>query len=83
MIDCSEAVRRMWNYLEHELASVPASELELHLEMCRRCCGELEFSRRLRDMVAVKESATGMPPDVRSRIELLLDETERQPERMA
>ena len=83
MIDCREAVRRMWDYLEQELASAPTSELEGHLETCRRCCGELEFSRRLRDMVAVKEQGTGMPPDVRSRVELLLGEADRLPERMA
>jgi mycothiol system anti-sigma-R factor len=83
MIDCREAVRRMWTYLEHELGSASTDELERHLENCRRCCGELEFSRRMRDMVAAKEGATGMPPDVRTRIKMLLDQPDGQPERMA
>jgi mycothiol system anti-sigma-R factor len=72
MIDCREAVRRMWAYLEHELAAQPVSELEAHLETCQRCCGELEFSRHLREMVAEKEGAPAMPPELRSRIEILL-----------
>jgi anti-sigma factor (TIGR02949 family) len=72
MIDCREAVRRMWAYLDHELAATPVSEFEAHLETCQRCCGELEFSRHLREMVADDERAPAMPPDLRSRIETLL-----------
>lgn len=73
MIDCREAVSRMWAYLEHELAAAPVSEFEAHLETCQRCCGELEFNRHLREAVAVKDRATPVPPTLRSRIERLLD----------
>lgn len=72
MIDCREAVSRMWAYLAHELAVKPVSEFEDHLETCRRCCGELEFSRELRETVAAKEGTTPVPPQLRSRIETLL-----------
>ena len=72
MIDCREAVSRMWTYLEHELAAKPVAEFEAHLETCQRCCGELEFSRHLREVVAEGEGAAPMPPELRSRIEILL-----------
>lgn len=72
MIDCREAVRRMWAYIEHELAANPVAELETHLDTCQRCCGELEFSRHLREMVAEQEDTAPMPPELRSRIEALL-----------
>lgn len=72
MIDCTEAVRRMWAYLEHELDAKPVAEFEVHLETCQRCCGELEFSRNLREVVAEGEGATPVPPELRSRIEILL-----------
>jgi mycothiol system anti-sigma-R factor len=72
MIDCREAVRRMWAYLAQDLAATPVAELEAHLETCQRCCGELEFSRHLCELVAEGEGATPVPPDVRSRIEGLL-----------
>lgn len=72
MIDCREAVRRMWAYLEHELSAKPVSEFEAHLETCQRCCGELEFNRHLREMVAEKEGAPPVPPELRTRIEILL-----------
>jgi anti-sigma factor (TIGR02949 family) len=72
MIDCTEAIRRMWVYLEHELDAKPVAEFEVHLETCQRCCGELEFSRHLREVVAEGEGATPVPPELRSRIEILL-----------
>lgn len=79
MIDCREAVRRMWAYLDHELDAKPVSEFEDHLETCRRCCGELEFSRHVRGMVAEVERTPAMPPEVRARIETLLAGGEVQP----
>ena len=71
MIDCPEAVRRMWAYLGEALDPVPASELEVHLGVCKRCCGELEFSRELRGLVASTNSPL-LPADLRSRVEHLL-----------
>jgi anti-sigma factor (TIGR02949 family) len=79
MIDCREAVRQMWAYLDHELAAKPVSEFEAHLETCQRCCGELEFSRHLREMVADDRRAVAMPPALRSRIEILLAGGDDQP----
>lgn len=72
MIDCQESVRRMWAYLDEVLEPHSAQELDEHLDACRRCCGELEFSRHLRSMVAEKESAVAVSPELRSRIESLI-----------
>ncbi|HET6379941.1 MAG TPA: zf-HC2 domain-containing protein [candidate division Zixibacteria bacterium] len=72
MIDCREAVRRMWSYLEHALTADTEAELEAHLDTCVRCCGELEFSRHLRELVATSEGVPAMPPEVRARIERIL-----------
>jgi len=72
MIDCREAVRRMWTYLDQALESKPTDELESHLATCQRCCGELEFSRHVRQMVAEGDGTTALPPDLRVRIEGLI-----------
>ena len=72
MIDCREAVRRMWAYLDHALERGPVEEFETHLEACQRCCGELEFSRHLKAMAATSGSKT-LPDPLRRRIELLLE----------
>ena len=72
MIDCPEAVRRMWAYLDHALERGPVEEFETHLEACQRCCGELEFSRHLKEKVAATGSEA-LPDPVRRQIELLLE----------
>jgi len=72
MIDCTEAVRRMWAYLDHALERGPAEEFETHLDACQRCCGELEFSRHLKGMAASTGSET-LPDPLRRRIDLLLE----------
>jgi mycothiol system anti-sigma-R factor len=72
MIDCREAVHRMWAYLDHALERGPVEEFETHLEACQRCCGELEFARHLKGMVAAAGPET-MPDPLRRRIELLLE----------
>jgi anti-sigma factor (TIGR02949 family) len=72
MIDCREAVGRMWSYLERALAPEQLDELETHLDTCLRCCGELEFSRHLRARVASSEQIPAMPAEVRTRVEQIL-----------
>jgi anti-sigma factor (TIGR02949 family) len=71
MIDCREAVRRMWPFLDHSLELHPTEELETHLEACKRCCGELEFSREVRGLIATTGNSA-MPDELRARIERLL-----------
>ena len=80
MIDCREAVRRMWAYLDHSLGDRPVEEFEAHLETCRRCCGELEFSRHVRELVVETDAAPAMPPALRTRVELLLADAETSTE---
>ncbi len=72
MIDCTEAVRRMWGYLDHALERGQSEELEIHLDVCQRCCGELEFSRHLKEVAASTGSET-LPDPLRRRIDLLLE----------
>jgi mycothiol system anti-sigma-R factor len=76
MIDCREAVRRMWIYLDNSLGDQPLVEFEAHLETCQRCCGELEFNRHLREMVADADTTAAMPPELRSRVDLLLADSD-------
>lgn len=73
MIDCREAVRRMWTYLSRSLEEVDTRELEEHLQVCQRCCGELEFSRELRTRVSTVETER-MPDEARVRVEQILSQ---------
>jgi mycothiol system anti-sigma-R factor len=62
----------MWTYLDQALERTSTDELEEHLETCQRCCGELEFSRHVRQIVASGDGAVVLPPDLRTRIEELM-----------
>ncbi len=75
MIDCREAVTRMWSYLSKGLETHDADALEEHLGVCQRCCGELEFSRQLREKVA-ETGVRPIPPAVRGRLDALLTDAD-------
>ncbi len=47
-IDCEEALRRLAEYLDHELGDLSQAEVEQHLEICRSCYSRAEFERALR-----------------------------------
>ncbi len=76
MLDCRTAVARMWAYLSQGLDDQESDSLEEHLGVCQRCCGELEFSRQLRQRIAAA-GARDMPPAVRARLGGLLIDPDR------
>lgn len=71
MIECKEAVRRLWEYVDRNLERRREEELEQHLGLCRHCCGELEFARQIRERLAESEPAA-LPPESRARLQQLL-----------
>lgn len=73
MISCSEAVERLWDYLENEVAEVDRAAVEEHLAFCRRCCGEVEFAEELRAVLA-SAGEIEVPPAVERRLTSTLDE---------
>ena len=77
MISCSEAVERLWDYLENEVAAVDRAAIEGHLAFCRRCCGEVEFAEELRSVLA-SAAEIEMPPAVERRLTSTLDELDDQ-----
>ena len=77
MISCSEAVSQLWNYLENDLETDDRARIQAHLTLCRRCCGEVEFTEALRDLL----SSTGgpiLPDDVERQFVGFLDALEKE-----
>ncbi len=72
MIDCREAVRRMWAYLDHELDAKPVTEFEAHLQTCQRCCGELEFAKQVRESLRTPAAGVEVSPETHERVESFL-----------
>lgn len=75
MIDCAEAVRQLWDYLENQLPTDERDRVDEHLAFCRRCCGEVEFAEELR---GVMKGASGphLPPDAAARLTKYVEELE-------
>lgn len=67
MITCHDAVKQLWEYLDHTVDEVDRARVEEHLSRCRRCCAEMEFAEELRRVLA-QGSAVELPPDVRTRL---------------
>ena len=73
MISCSEAVRRLWEYLDGALDVADRALVEEHLGLCRRCCGEMEFAEELRRFL-VRSVDVDLPADVMLRLNQTLEE---------
>jgi mycothiol system anti-sigma-R factor len=73
VITCSEAVEQLWAFLDDELHDHEEQAVEAHLAFCRRCCGEMEFAKHLRQLLA-RRSSTDLPADVRARLDGFVDE---------
>jgi mycothiol system anti-sigma-R factor len=72
-IPCSEAVRKLWDYLDHAIAPEDQEKVEHHLSFCRRCCGELEFAKEIRRFL-VSGASEEIPADVKQRLERFVEE---------
>ncbi len=72
MINCREAVSRLWAYLDRNLGGMQEQELEEHLGLCRHCCGELEFAKQMRDLLKKPGESTEIPPEAQRKLETFL-----------
>ena len=73
MISCEEAVGRLWDYVERRLEPEDRQQIEDHISVCRRCCGEADFAGELRGFLDTHASAR-LPADARMRLETFLGE---------
>lgn len=73
MISCSEAVEKLWAYLDATVGQSDREAVEEHLARCLRCCGELEFAVELRRFLA-SSGHEDVPPEVLSRLQATLEE---------
>jgi mycothiol system anti-sigma-R factor len=73
MIDCFEAMRQLWEYLDGNVHAGDRALVDEHLARCRRCCGELEFAVELRGLLA-QSRVDELPDDVRQRLNETLED---------
>lgn len=46
--DCEQALRRLFDFLDHELADDERDAMQRHLSTCRSCYSRADFERRLK-----------------------------------
>jgi anti-sigma factor (TIGR02949 family) len=71
-IDCEEALRRLFEYLDAELHGESRREMEQHLERCKSCFSRVEFEKRLKTYIAAVGHEP-VSPDLERRVLALLD----------
>lgn len=47
-ISCEEALKHVFDYLDHALAEDQHCKIDDHLSLCRSCYSRVEFERRLK-----------------------------------
>lgn len=70
--DCSEAIDRLYAYLDGELDEPRVAEVRAHLEHCAPCLEAFDFEAELRKVV-VSRCAEKVPQEVRLRILAVLE----------
>jgi anti-sigma factor (TIGR02949 family) len=71
-IKCEQALRQIFQYIDHELDDTERAAMEHHLHTCHSCYSRAEFERRLKSKLGElkKDDADRM---MRERIKRLLE----------
>ncbi|MDP2707675.1 MAG: zf-HC2 domain-containing protein [Burkholderiales bacterium] len=72
-LNCDEAIRLLFEFLDNELEQHDHAAVEAHLHDCRACFSRMEFDKRLRGMVKSPEKAN-VPETLRQRIKKISDQ---------
>ena len=71
-IHCEEALRRLFDFLDHELREDEREAMQRHLSTCRSCYSRADFERRLKSRLAqLREQQP--PPSASERIRRLIE----------
>lgn len=68
-IPCEEALTLLYEYLDGELPDLPADQVRVHFEICKRCYPHLRLEEAFKE--ALRRAAEGCdraPPGLRQRI---------------
>lgn len=75
-LNCDEAIRMLFEFLDQELEQRDHVAVEAHLKTCRACFSRMEFDKRLRGMVkgpAPETAGNAVPEALRRRIRKLTE----------
>jgi len=70
-IDCEQALRKLFDFIDHELDDDERDAMQHHLGACRSCFSRADFERRLKDKLHELRHVD-LEPDADERIRRLL-----------
>jgi anti-sigma factor (TIGR02949 family) len=70
-VGCEQALKRLVEFVDHELPDREHDGVEQHLRICRNCCSRMEFERRLKERLSTL-STEDVPSTTRDRVRDLI-----------
>ena len=67
-LNCEQAIRQFFAYLDQALSTESLEQLELHLAECLDCCDRLQFSQKLDAFVKSRLADAPLPAGIEARI---------------
>ena len=67
-VDCSAAMRQLWDYLDEELSEERMAAVRRHLDDCQGCWPHYDFDKAFLDALARAREANRCPEEVRRRV---------------
>jgi anti-sigma factor (TIGR02949 family) len=74
MLDCSDVMRQLWDYLDHELTPDRMHAVAAHLAVCHRCYPQYDFERAFLGALKGARDNGRAPPALRDRVVAALRE---------
>lgn len=68
MLDCDAVMRRLWDYLDHELTPDSEAAVRAHLAVCRRCYPQYDFELAFLNALAASRREHSSPDVLRNRV---------------
>ena len=72
-IDCSEAIGRMFVFIDKELDQASCEDIQRHLDECGPCLAKYELERTVKALVA-RSCSEVAPEGLRQRVRLSISE---------
>lgn len=72
ILDCRETVRRLWDYLDHQLSESETRAVDAHLADCDHCPKHFTFEREFLAAVRLARAERGASAALRGRVRELL-----------
>ena len=70
-IGCEQVLKRLLEFIDHELSDREHDSVERHLHACRSCFSRMEFESRLKQQLSTL-SGDEVPKEARDRIRALI-----------